>query len=471
MGDNGLSISGGSGGITAHYDDILAVAGVLDTTSDSIDSASGTLWKASISPDVAQAAVLCPVEAGETEAQLATSATAVSAIAVELEGLARLARLAVGVYKEADAGLARVEQAGWFTAGYIGGALAPFVALGLLSSPALDALLYAKRDDLGGDLQETLYDDPWLEEALTRSAPGFVQGLLGDFLGPLGLAAAGDGHWPSADYQQSILGLLSLAGHFGLLEDSGDFSVAPDPDYTSRISLRSDEFLSALMRQADALGDAPDHVQVITVTHPDGRPPSYIVQIPGTQVWSPKRGDNPVDLSTNVNLMAGAGETEMQQAVRAAMRAAGIPPGADVMLAGHSQGGITAMAMACDPATLHEFHITSVVTAGSPVGHFRPPSDVSVLSLEEKQDVVPKLDGVDNPDLPNWTTVTRDLSRGDVPASGHDLASAHSLLNYANTGGLVDADADRTIEEWREQNGEFLDGDGTIDRYHIRKDS
>ena len=470
MGEDGLSVSGGAGGIVAHYDDILAVAGVLDTTSDAVDTASGTLWKASISPDVTQAAVLCPVEAGETEAQLATSATAVSAIAIELEGLSRLARLAVTVYKEADAGLARVEQAGWFTAGYIGGALAPFAALGLLSSPALDALLYAKRDELGGDLQETLYDDPWLEEALTRSAPGFVQGLLGDFLGPLGLAGMSGGHWPSDDYRQSILGLLSLAGHFGLLEDTGDYSVSPEPDHTSEIALHSGDFLATLMNQADALGKDADHVQVIAVRRP-GQPTSYIVQIPGTQVWSPERGDNPVDLTTNVNLMAGAGETEMQQAVRAAMRAAGIPPGADVMLTGHSQGGITAMAMACDPQTRTEFHITSVVTAGSPIGRFRPPSDISVLSMEEKQDVVPKLDGVDNPDLPNWVTVTRDLTQGDPLVRGHDLASAHSLRNYANTGSLVDTDADETIERWRKQNGEFLDGDGTIDRYHIRKDS
>lgn len=466
MGDDGLSISGGAGGITAHYDDILSVAGVLDTTSDSIDAASGTLWKASISPDVAQAAVLCPVAAAETEAELAASATTVSVIAVELEGLAGLARLSVGVYKAADAGLARIEQAGWFAAGFLGGSLAPLAALGVLSSPLLDALLYAHRDDLAKDLQETLYDDPWLEEALTRSAPGMVQGLLGDILGPLGLAGVSDGHWPSEDYQQSILGLLSLAGHFGLLEDSGTFSVGAAGGPTT-IPLGDGDPLAVLMDQQGRLAGFDGQVQVIAVDHPDGSPTSYIVQIPGTQVWSPTRGDNPVDLSTNVNLMAANGETEMQKAVEAAMRAAGIPPDADVMLTGHSQGGITAMALACDPKTRSEFHITSVVTAGSPVGRFRPPSDVSVMSLEEKQDIVPKLDGIDNPDEPNWVTVVRDLDSGDAQG-GPDLASAHSTRNYADTGSLVDSATDRTIDDWRRRNSEFLSTNGVGQRYQIK---
>lgn len=42
--------------------------------------------------------------------------------------------------------------------------------------------------------------------------------------------------------------------------------------------------------------------------------------------------------------------------------------------------------------------------------------DISVMSLEHAQDVVPKLDGVDNPDRPNWTTVTRELSDAEGTA-------------------------------------------------------
>jgi pimeloyl-ACP methyl ester carboxylesterase len=66
-----------------------------------------------------------------------------------------------------------------------------------------------------------------------------------------------------------------------------------------------------------------------------------------------------------------------------AMREAGIQPGEDVMLMGHSQGGITAMALAADDAVRAEFDVTTVFTGGSPAGRF---------------------------DLPDRTTVTQDLA-------------------------------------------------------------
>jgi len=331
------------------------------------------------------------------------------------------------------------------------------------TNPLLDLYVWENRDALLSDAQTTLYDNPWLEELLTRSTPGFVQGAAFDLTGGNSslLTLLSGGHWPTADFPSAVQGLVYIGGLFGGLQDTGSFTVAPTGGM-SQASFSQANFLGDLMQQEGTIDDLAGEVQVIEVYGPDG--PAYIVQIPGTQDWSPVRGSNPVDLSTNVNLEAGY-RTKMEDATAQAMRAAGIPPGAPVMLMGHSQGGITAADMAADPAYRSEFNITSVVTAGSPIGHVQIPGSVSVLSLEENQDIVPKLDGADNPDSPNWITVHRQLTPGGTEG-GTDLTSAHSIANYAATGSMVDQSSDPAISRWREQNSAFF-GQADLQRYQI----
>ena len=125
---------------------------------------------------------------------------------------------------------------------------------------------------------------------------------------------------------------------------------------------------------------------------------------------------------------------------------------------------MVAAQLAADEVVRSRYAIRSVVTGGSPIGHFDLPEDVSVLSLEHDQDVIPKLDGVDNPDRPNWITVTRTLTAagGTVDgASGPSLGGAHATTNYAETGAEIDASAAATIQKWREENAAFFSATGT----------
>ena len=85
---------------------------------------------------------------------------------------------------------------------------------------------------------------------------------------------------------------------------------------------------------------------------------------------------------------------------------AGIGPHEPVLLVGHSLGGMEAAALASRDTG---FAITDVVTAGSPTAQVDGfPDGVRVLSLEHHGDVVPLLDGADNPDSVEQTTVTFD---------------------------------------------------------------
>ncbi|GAA1743738.1 hypothetical protein [Aeromicrobium alkaliterrae] len=472
-----LQVGGGAGGVAASYEDMLSQADVLDLAGDDLRQVGTSLAGMIGEADLWQASLLCPGEVAAVQVSIVSASSGPDGAlwaGGEVEVTARYLRVAVDVYQLADATLAGAEEAFWTAGGWTFGAVLPVAAVGaagvLVTSPGLLAmLLLADKDDALNEVQNLIYDDPWLLEALTRMAPGAVQGTsftLAALLpaGPLILSGLTGGRWPSGDYTTSVAGLAALLRQAGHLQDTGSFSVSPADDPPQTVSLDADHAVQTIFEQQGALGAQDGRVQIITVDGPDG--PSYVVQVPGTQDWSTQRGDNPVDLTTNVALMAGD-DTVMADLVADAMREAGIPPGAPVMLTGHSQGGITAMTMAADPDLRAEFNVTSVVTGGSPVGRVDVPDGVTVLSLEHTQDVVPMLDGADNPDRPEWTTVRRELSDAEGSVDGQrGPGGAHSVPNYASTGALVDGSDDSSIERWREDNQQFF-GSGQAQQYQI----
>jgi hypothetical protein len=111
----------------------------------------------------------------------------------------------------------------------------------------------------------------------------------------------------------------------------------------------------------------------------DGGAPVYIVQVPPTEgaditdvpgAYGEQGGSR--DWASNLRLVAGQHPAAMDD-VRAAMDAAGVPAGADVMIVGHSQGGIIANHLAADPSfnsasgEAGSYNVTHTFSAGSPV--------------------------------------------------------------------------------------------------------
>lgn len=263
-------------------------------------------------------------------------------------------------------------------------------------------------------------------------------------------------------YTSIVRGLLTAAGSVGYAHDIGALRAVPTGG-VSTVDFAATGFVADVMKQQEAASQHAATVQIVTVRGEQG--PAYIVQIPGTQEWSPQRGDNPFDLTSDLTLQAGR-RAVLEDGVVAAMEAAQIPADAPVMLTGHSLGGIVAASIAADAAYRKRFTITSVVTAGSPIAHVTMPADVAVLSLEEKQDLVPRLDGAANPDQPNWVTVTRDVAQGRVTGDEVDLVDAHSLANYEQTAHLVDDSDAPALEAWRDQNRAFV-GPGSAQQYRL----
>jgi pimeloyl-ACP methyl ester carboxylesterase len=126
------------------------------------------------------------------------------------------------------------------------------------------------------------------------------------------------------------------------------------------------------------------------------------------------------------------------------MHRAGLRATDDVMLVGHSEGGMVAVQTALACAQTGRFRVSHVVTAGSPIGLTvaRLPASVRLLALENHNDLVPHLDGRSNPDKVNVTTAT--VLRGDGGIlDDHDLTRS-----YLRGAGDVDASDNPSIRSF-----------------------
>lgn len=158
-------------------------------------------------------------------------------------------------------------------------------------------------------------------------------------------------------------------------------SVTADPT-----PAQSPRTLQDLVMQNDALRiDNPGgplengQIGVQEVHSVDGGDPAFIIQIPPTEGAGPTdlpgaygEQGNSRDWGSNVRMVSGQHPAAMDD-VRAAMEAAGVPPGAEVMIVGHSQGGIIANHLSADPTFNSAsgepgtYDVTHTFSVGSPV--------------------------------------------------------------------------------------------------------
>jgi hypothetical protein len=499
---DGLSVSGGAGGMGATLADLRTEAHIMRDAGGDLVGRASKVAKMAVHDDVLAAALICPDLVPGVEAAIGSAAAGPGGLAVRGADLAitgTLVDASAFTYEAVDQAQAYALDKLQTVAGIGAGVALPGalvvggtgLAAYLATHPAVAAALaeYARTGQMTTDLQRTLYENPWLLEALTRSAPGLLQGASFTLAGlvpggPPLISLLTGGKWPTTNYEDAVAGLIGLGNLGGAFEDSGNFRIAdPGNPQDSVTSYSVDWHQTAAVHdifQLQGNMDGRDFVpgggdqsktgqlMIVKVPQPDGSA-AYVVQIPGTEEWSPTRGTNPVDLTTNVQLMTQR-DAQMRQLVAQAIEQ-NVPPGSPVMLTGHSQGGITAASIASDPALVHQLNIKSVVTGGSPIGRFDIDPSVSVLSVEHTQDPVPMLDGTANPDRANWTTVRRDLPQANATSEAGVLSpgNAHLTTNYVRTGETIDASNDPSLEAWRQQNAQFFSSTGTATatRYSI----
>jgi pimeloyl-ACP methyl ester carboxylesterase len=155
-----------------------------------------------------------------------------------------------------------------------------------------------------------------------------------------------------------------------------------------------------------------------------------IAYIPGTQSGSFGWTSNPMDMKTNLQQISGR-RSNVEIGLGKALAAAGVKASDRVLLVGHSQGGLVAISAAGHSRTADfPYKVEKVITFGSPVGSNYPNRLPEVISVENKYDLVPVLDGKANPKASNWLTL-----EGEVPGSP---ISAHLMESYCQIAAEID---------------------------------
>lgn len=176
---------------------------------------------------------------------------------------------------------------------------------------------------------------------------------------------------------------------------------------------------------------------------------SYIVAVAGTSRWDVF--DVPVDPHRNRTMRPNLEGVDARPSAEArlipqALAAAGVPPGAEVLLAGHSQGGMTAMSAAALPA-MRAYNV-QVLTAGSPISRGRIVPSVRYLHIANRGDVVPAADWARNRPLPNQVTVKAGPVRFPIDAHSGKVYAIHAKdIDEAHAEGKLDPRLEGSIRD------------------------
>lgn len=153
---------------------------------------------------------------------------------------------------------------------------------------------------------------------------------------------------------------------------------------------------------------------------PDGRP-RWIVYIGGTRDFELVAGDDPWDLVSDAEEVAGR-HSDARQATESAMASAGIERGDEVVFVGYSLGGLVATSLVRSGG----YRVPALVTLGSPTRAARLPGSVQNVAVEHLDDPVPYTGGVARPAAAgreDRVVVSRFSNDALVskPGSGHDI--------------------------------------------------
>lgn len=170
-------------------------------------------------------------------------------------------------------------------------------------------------------------------------------------------AEAAIAHDPQlADTAVNALGLPGILAITAQALPDGEGVVRHAGLDTKVIAAKAPRQLTDLIRDLAQRDDDTHHgeIDVRILTLADGSRRA-VVDITGTKSWTPLPTHDITSLTTNGRALVGA-RTAYAQGVFKAMRVAGVRKGDDVMLVGHSEGGMVAVNAARDADASSEFN-------------------------------------------------------------------------------------------------------------------
>ncbi|MFM6968418.1 MAG: hypothetical protein ACKOWN_05795 [Microbacteriaceae bacterium] len=175
------------------------------------------------------------------------------------------------------------------------------------------------------------------------------------------------------------------------------------------------------------------HIRIERFVAEDGN--RFEVYLSGTNFTGTET--DPWNAKSNIELVT-TGSAPSLRAVKEAMLSAGITSTTPVVLTGHSQGGLIALAI----GATHEFDVTAIVTVGTPVGAVPDVRDVPTIHIVHPEDPVPAFGGLIDPDSSTWV----------IPVTGGErLFAAHHRQSYEPSADALDNLHDPRIDALRAQ--------------------
>ena len=445
-GPDDYTVHGGAHGLEADMDDMDATGSAIRTTGAGVVGIATDSHGFLLDGNLLESAVLSPGTFATFEAELLAALDGPNALAAHGLSMTAAGFFMQGkakAYLTVDQLMAWADDVGDWAQGYT----LPFQLAWRLSPAGLPTTVL----DLAGLAAEGLFDDPakWLVEhpddleELVASSPGFV--ALLSSLAP--------------EWAQPFIGFpLDVEQGSSILAGLYDQELESVTDVETYDSEPPGDIQGAL----DRLNEVAANDDQFQIEEVDG---TYNVYLPGTKAF-----DQPLDQSGLVqnmgtNLAAVAGDDNAyQQAVLEALEE--LPPGAEVNLIGHSQGGIVAARVAeaiASGETDVQASVSSVLTAGSPVDHIEVPPDVQVVSLVNEYDIVPRLDGESYGDKSNHTTIVFEQQNGGV-TENHSLQEVY----VTEAGSIVDSGDEAVADALG--NLDFGDGgSSTVTTYQMER--
>jgi hypothetical protein len=439
-------VTGGIAGLAASYAAMRALAHRFDVTGDRLRDHATADARVLVASDLLESAPLSPVTFAEAEGRVADAGAGLHGAAeasMVYEADAVLVRATVAAYEECDRLVATSFQVLDYALGReVGQAVvdaAPaLLLLGLVAVPAWQRLPAETRRRLGDDVEEWVDDHPGFVQHAVDGSGGLLDGLLSGAPLAAGLTGLAAFHPTAGDAAGDLAGLYPDEG-LPVVRRRHDLHVplgrTPPADLTGLMRhLRQTNDLSAPEDPGDQ-----GTIEIQTLHAADGTV-RHVVYLPGTDdmTATPWSNDGDVrDLPADLHVIAGD-HTAYAAGIEQAMRDAGIGPHDPVLLVGHSLGGMEAASLVAHGSG---FDVTHVVTAGSPIGGVTGyPTGTHVLSLENRGDVVPLLDGRDNADSIQQVTVRFDDHETSIVGN-------HDLRHYVHGAAAVDASADPSVRD------------------------
>ncbi|MBB4951635.1 hypothetical protein F4556_007170 [Kitasatospora gansuensis] len=228
-----------------------------------------------------------------------------------------------------------------------------------------------------------------------------------------------------------VLGLPS--GWISYLERGPGNAEAVDPDpLLARTMAHSANDITSYLDNMAALGN--HGAALLRRIHCTDGETRYVLLLPGLS-FAKLSNNTPADLAGGIDNTVNT-DTTYTRAARRALESAGVPVGAELMIIGHSLGGMAAMNLAADLEFVTTYRLTHVIPTGSAIDDKRPADpDTKVISLVNGYDLITGMDGrgpAAPHDLPpGWTELAWLDATFDYPLSHSPQAYAISLRGLA----------------------------------------